>query len=408
MYRARSRAARTTLNKPSSSAPPGRLLALTATSLGTFITSISSSITNTALPTIVTSFHITSAQSIWVVNGVQLATTMTLLFFGAASDARGTKRLYLTGMFVFALATLGCALAPNFTVLVLMRVLQGFGGSAVIVTVNSLNRALFPPAELGRSLAVNTTFVAVGTVSGPTIGGLILAFASWPWIFAFIVPFALLALGLGWRYLPHIPPTGAKLDYPSAALAAVAFGTLFFALDGFARPGSGLGDIAFGATGLIAMAISFTASYTSRTRCSRSNSSASRSSASRSSRRPQRMRRRASRTFRCRSTSRTCSARRRGNRAYCFRRGPFASLIVAMQMGRLSDRHPASVLCTLGILVMGAGLAGFALLPGMARDLDDRHVRRHRRGRFRNVPDTEQPRHHDLGTARKGPAAQPA
>jgi DHA2 family multidrug resistance protein-like MFS transporter len=342
-----------------------RLLALTATSLGTFITSVSSSITNTALPTIVTSFHITSAQSIWVVNGVQLATTMTLLFFGAASDARGTKRLYLSGMFVFALATLGCALAPTFDVLVLMRVLQGLGGSAVIVTVNSLNRALFPPAELGRSLAVNTTFVAVGTVSGPTIGGLILAFASWPWIFAFIVPFALLALMLGWRYLPHIPPTGAKLDFPSAGLAAVAFGALFYALDGFARPERGPFDAAFGAAGIIAMAL-FVHRQLRLThpmlavelfRVPIFSVSIVASSA----------------TYAAQSIAyvslpfyfQNVLGKTPWESGLLLSAWPFASLIVAMQMGRLSDRHPASVLCTLGILVMGGGLAGFALLPAM-------------------------------------------
>jgi DHA2 family multidrug resistance protein-like MFS transporter len=326
---------------------------------------VSSSITNTALPTIVTSFHITSAQSIWVVNGVQLATTMTLLFFGAASDARGAKRLYLSGMLLFALATVGCALAPTFEVLVLMRVLQGLGGSAVIVTVNTLNRALFPPEQLGRALAVNTIFVAVGSVSGPTIGGLILVFASWPGIFAFTVPFAIAALALGWRYLPHIPPSGAKLDYPSAGLAAVAFGALFYALDAFARPHPGLGDAAFGAAGVIAMGL-FVHRQLHLTHPML-----------------------AVELFRVPifSVSIVASAATYGAQTIAYvslpfyfqnvlgkspwqsglllSAWPFASLIVAMQMGRLSDRHPAPVLCTLGILVMGAGLAGFALLPAM-------------------------------------------
>ena len=343
-----------------------RLLALTATSLGTLITSLSSSVTNTALPTIVTTLHVTSASSIWVVNAVQLATVTTLLFFGAASDARDMKRLYLGGMFVFALATIGCAFAQTFEMLVFMRVIQGLGGSAVIVTVNSLNRALFPPAELGRSLAVNTTFVAVGTVSGPTIGGLILAFASWPWIFAFIVPFALLALMLGWRYLPHIPPTGAKLDFPSAGLAAVAFGALFYALDGFARPERGPFDAAFGAAGIIAMALFVHRQlHASRIpmlavelfRVPIFSVSVLASSA----------------TYAAQSIAyvslpfffQNVLGKTPWESGLLLSAWPFASLIVAMQMGRLSDRHPAPVLCTLGIVVMGGGLAGFALLPAM-------------------------------------------
>ncbi len=288
---------------------------------------------------------------------------MTLLFFGAASDARGSKRLYLGGMFVFALATLGCALAPNFTVLVLMRVLQGLGGSAVIVTVNTLNRALFPPAQLGRALAVNTTFVAVGTVSGPTLGGLILAFASWHWIFAFIIPFALAALVLGWRFLPHIPQSGAKLDYPSAGLAALAFGSLFYALDAFARPHPGLGDAAAGAIGIIAMGL-FVHRQLRLThpllavelfRVPIFSVSIVASSA----------------TYAAQSIAyvslpfyfQNVLGKTPWESGLLLSAWPFASLIVALQMGRLSDRHPASILCTLGILVMGAGLAGFALLP---------------------------------------------
>jgi MFS transporter, DHA2 family, multidrug resistance protein len=330
---------------------------------------LSSSVTNTALPTIARSLHVTSAQSIWVVNAVQLATTATLLFFGAASDARGTKKVYLGGMLVFTLATIGCALARSFDVLVLMRVLQGLGGSAVIVTVNSLNRAVFSQADLGRSISVNTTFVAVGTAAGPTIGGLILAFASWPWIFGFNVPLAILALVLGWRYLPEIPATGAKLDFHSAALAATGFGGVFYALDAFARPHPGLIDAAFGAAGVIAMTLFI--------------------------RRQLRLAHPmlAVELFRVPifSVAVLASTATYAAQGIAYVTLPFffqnvlgktpwesglllsawaiVSFFVAIRMGPLSDRHSASLLCTIGILVMGAGLAGFALLPALPATL---------------------------------------
>jgi DHA2 family multidrug resistance protein-like MFS transporter len=326
-------------------------------------------VTNTALPTIVHSLHVSSASSIWVVNAVQLATTATLLFFGAASDARGTKNVYLAGMLVFTLATLGCALAPTFDILVLMRVLQGLGGSAVIVTVNSLNRALFSKADLGRSIAVNTTFVAVGTAVGPTIGGLILAFASWPWIFAFNVPLGIIALVLGWRFLPKIPATGAKLDFGSAALAAAGFSGLFYALDAFARPHPGFADAAFGVAGGLAMF------FFIRRQLNLTHPML------------------AVELFRVPifSVSILASTATYAAQSIAYVTLPFffqnvlgktpwesglllsawaiMSFFVAVRMGPLSDRHPASVLCTIGILVMGAGLAGFALLPAMPATL---------------------------------------
>jgi DHA2 family multidrug resistance protein-like MFS transporter len=326
---------------------------------------LSSSITNTALPTIAHSLHVTSAESIWVVNGVQLATTATLLFFGATSDARGAKKIYLGGMFVFVLATLACALAPTFELLVIARVIQGLGGSAVIVTVNTLNRALFAQHELGRAMSVNTIFVAAGTAFGPTIGGVILAFAPWPWIFAVNVPLGLIALVLGWRFLPEVPATGAKLDFYSAALAATGFGSIFYALDGFARPNPGAGVAAFAVAGIIAMTLFIR----------------------RQLRLTQPML--AVELFRVPifsisvlASSATYAAQ---GIAYVtlpfffqnvlgktpFQSGlllsawPIVSLFVAIRMGPLSDRHSASLLCTIGIVIMGAGLACFALLPAL-------------------------------------------
>jgi DHA2 family multidrug resistance protein-like MFS transporter len=336
-----------------------------ATSLGTFLTVLSSSITNTALPTIAHSLHVTSAASIWVVNGVQLATTATLLFFGSAADARGAKKIYLGGMFVFTLATIGCGLAQSFDALVIMRVIQGLGGSAVIVTVNTLNRALFSQAELGRAMSVNTIFVAAGTAFGPTIGGTILAFAPWPWIFALNVPLGIIALTLGWRYLPEVPATGAKLDFHSAALAALGFGATFYALDGFARPNPGAGIAAFAVAGVIAMALFIR----------------------RQLRLPQPML--AVELFRVpifsvsvMASSATYAAQ---GIAYVtlpfffqnvlgktpFASGlllsawPIASLFVAIRMGPLSDRYSSSLLCTIGIVIFGAGLACYAFLPAM-------------------------------------------
>jgi DHA2 family multidrug resistance protein-like MFS transporter len=336
-----------------------------ATSLGTFITVLSSSIANTALPTIVRSLHVTSAESIWVVNGVQLATTATLLFFGAAGDARGAKQLYLGGLIVFTLATVGCALASTFEMLVIMRVIQGLGGSALIVTTNTLNRALFSPAQLGRAVSVNTIFVAAGTAGGPTIGGLILAFAPWPWIFAVNIPLGIIALILGWRYLPNVAATGAKLDFHSAALAAIGFGATFYALDGFSRAHPGVGIIAWAAAGIIAMALFirrqlhlthpmlavelfrvpiFSVSVLSSTA-----------------------------TYTAQGLAyvtlpfffQNVLGKTPLESGLLLSAWPIVALFVAIRMGPLSDRHSASLLCTIGILVMGAGLACFALLPAM-------------------------------------------
>jgi DHA2 family multidrug resistance protein-like MFS transporter len=341
------------------------LWALVATSIATFITTLSNSIANTALPTIVRSFHITSSESVWVVNGLQLATTSTLLFFASVGDARGAKRIFLIGLSIFTAATIGAALAPTFGVLVTMRVIQGLGGSLILVTINALNRALFSKEQLGRSVAMNAIFVAVGTAAGPTIGGIILSFAPWPWIFALNVPLGLISLALGIAYLPHIPATEQPLDYRSGLLAALGFGGIIYALDTFARHSGGLEATIAGIVGTVAMIVFvyrqlhlpapmlavelfrvpiFTMSVVA-----------------------------SSATYTAQGLAyvslpfffQNVLGKTPLESGLLLSAWPLTALIVAIRIGPLSDRYPAPLLCTIGIVVMGLGLLGFALLPAM-------------------------------------------
>jgi DHA2 family multidrug resistance protein-like MFS transporter len=339
------------------------------TSIATMIVTLSSTIANTALPTIVRSFHITSAQSIWVVNGVQLAMTSTLLFFAAAGDARGAKRLYLAGLGVFTLATIGAAFAPSFGFLVAMRIVQGLGGSALLVTTNALNRALFPKEELGRSVAVNSIFVAVGTAGGPTIGGIILSFLPWPWIFALNVPLGIFAFVMGWKFLPNVPGSGQPLDFRSAALAAAAFGGIFFSLDAVARRMGPL-EIGVAATiGIVAMAVfirrqlhlvhPMLAVELFRVPIFRVSIVAS------------------SMVYCAQGIAyvslpfffQNVLGKTPLQSGLLLSAWPFAALLIALRMGRLSDRYPAPLLCMLGVVVMGTGLLAYALLPAIPATL---------------------------------------
>jgi DHA2 family multidrug resistance protein-like MFS transporter len=340
-----------------------RLFALTSTSLGTFVTTLSGQIVNTALPTIAHDFGITAAQSVWAVNGLQLATTATLLTFASIGDARGAKRLYLSGLVVFTLATIGCALAPSFPLLVIMRVLQGLGGSALIVTTNALNRALFPSAMLGRSVAVNSIFVAVGTAAGPTLGGLVLAFGPWPWIFWINVPLALVAFALGVRYLPDLPGNGSRIDYRSALQAAIGFGAIIYALDGIARHDPPFETAIVATAGIVAMALFIRRQFrldvpmlaVELFRVPIFGVAVAASSA----------------TYVAQGLAyvslpfffQSVLGRTPLQSGLLLSAWPVMALLVALRIGRLSDRYSASLLCTVGILVMGLGLAGFALLP---------------------------------------------
>jgi DHA2 family multidrug resistance protein-like MFS transporter len=162
-----------------------------------------------------------------------------LLPFAFLGDIVGYKRVYMAGLVVFTLASLGCALAPTLPLLVVARVVQGFGGAGVMSVNTALIRFIFPRAELGRGLGFNAFVVASFSALGPSIAAAILAVASWHWLFAVNVPLGVIALWLAGRVLPVTPRAGYRFDVLSALLNAVTFGLIITFVDGLGRsPGA--------------------------------------------------------------------------------------------------------------------------------------------------------------------------
>ena len=193
------------------------------------------SIANIALPTIARDMDVTPAASIWVVNAYQLAVTVTLLPFASMGDIYGHRRIYVWGLAVYTAASLLCALAPSLPVLVIGRVLQGFGGAGIMSVNGALVRFIYPRAALGRGIGVNALVVAGSSAAGPSVAAAIMSVLSWPWLFALQVPAGVLALWLAHRFLPQTPRAGHPFDPLSAVLNAVTFGLFITALDGIGR-----------------------------------------------------------------------------------------------------------------------------------------------------------------------------
>ena len=194
---------------------------------------------NVALPTLSEEFHVTPSNIIWVVNAYQLIVTMMLLGFAAIGDVFGYKRVFLCGVSIFVTASALCALSTSFEMMVVARVLQGIGGACTMSINTALLRIIFPPGRLGRVMAANAVIVAVTAASGPALGGAILAVGHWSWIFLMNIPLGLAALFIGWKLLPHNPPskTVRKLDGQSVVLNAVFFGLLIYTIEQIAHDG---------------------------------------------------------------------------------------------------------------------------------------------------------------------------
>ncbi|HTI84814.1 MAG TPA: MFS transporter [Acetobacteraceae bacterium] len=215
--------------------PPDRRRAMLAVSLAVAMSVLVTSLANIALPTIAHDMHATPAASIWVVNAYQLAVTVTLLPFSSMGDIYGHRRVYISGLAVYTVASLICAIAPSLPVLVLGRVLQGFGGAGIMSVNGALVRFIYPRDSLGRGIGLNALVVAGSSAAGPSVAAAIMSVASWQWLFALQVPGGALALLLSYHFLPRTPRTRHPFDPLSAVLNAITLGLFILSLDGIGR-----------------------------------------------------------------------------------------------------------------------------------------------------------------------------
>jgi len=210
---------------------PQRNWAIATVALGITMSVLDSAIANVALPTIARDLHTDAAFSIWVVNGYQLAITISLLPLSSLGDIIGYRRIYIAGLALFTAASLACALSQTLTALALARVLQGFGAAGIMSVNTALIRFVYPQSQLGRGIGINTVMVAISAAAGPTIAGGILSVASWPWLFAVNVPIGIVAVAIAARALPKTPLGKHGFDFAGALLSAGTFGFLIGGID---------------------------------------------------------------------------------------------------------------------------------------------------------------------------------
>ena len=210
---------------------PARLRAMLVIILGLTLSVLDISIVNLALPGIARELQADASSAIWIVNAYQLAALVLLLPLAALGDRLGYRRVYLVGMAVFTMASVGAMLATSLNGLILARALQG-AGSAGIMSVNAaMVRLIYPRALLGRGVALNSLVVAGATMAGPSVAAAILSVASWPWLFALNLPLGIFTLWLGRRALPFNPAKAGGSGQPIALLDValnIAMFTLIF------------------------------------------------------------------------------------------------------------------------------------------------------------------------------------
>lgn len=206
-------------------------LVLATTVLASSLAFVDGSVVNVALPAISSALSAGTDALQWTVNAYLLPVSAMLLLGGAAGDRFGRRRLLLWGTILFAVASLGCALASRVALLLGWRLLQGVGGAMLMPNSLAILGQTFTDEERGRAVGIWAAASAIAGALGPVLGGWLVDLGSWRAIFLINLPIAVVAVVLALRYVPEDRPSReVPLDMWGAALATAGLGALTLAL----------------------------------------------------------------------------------------------------------------------------------------------------------------------------------
>src|SRR5579875_2632190 len=204
-------------------------LAMSVIMAGVLMTAVDTTIVVLALPEIEHGLRVSLSAVIWVVIGFLLVITLLATQVGRLGDMFGRVRMYEAGFAIFILGSLACALAWDEASIIGFRILQGVGGAFIMANSGAVIADLFPPERRGRAYGYNGIGWSVGAVLGIVVGGLIVTYVSWRWVFWINVPVGAVALPLAMRVLRDRGERARRrLDLPGmACLGLGLFGVLW-------------------------------------------------------------------------------------------------------------------------------------------------------------------------------------
>jgi EmrB/QacA subfamily drug resistance transporter len=204
---------------------------LAAAIVGSSMAFIDGTVVNVALPAIQADLKATAFQAQWVVESYALLLAALLLVGGALGDHFGRRRIFAIGVGVFALSSVGCALAGTVHQLIAARAVQGVGGALLVPGSLALISASFPEKERGKAIGTWSGFSGITAAVGPVLGGFLVDHFSWTWAFLINIPMALLVLWIVWRHVPESRGASARggLDLWGALLATAGLGGIVYA-----------------------------------------------------------------------------------------------------------------------------------------------------------------------------------
>jgi EmrB/QacA subfamily drug resistance transporter len=181
-------------------------LVLLVLTTGFFMIMLDTTIVNVAIPSMSTGLNTTLDQILWVINAYILVYAVLLITAGRLGDLYGQRNLFAIGLFIFTVASALCGLSQNPTELIAARVLQGVGGALLTPQTLAILTSIFPPERRGAAFGVWGGVAGLATLAGPTLGGAIITYIDWRWIFYVNVPIGILALIATFLIIPDLRP----------------------------------------------------------------------------------------------------------------------------------------------------------------------------------------------------------
>ena len=207
-------------------------LVLLVLTTGFFMIMLDTTIVNVAIPAMSTGLNTTLDQILWVLNAYILVYAVLLITAGRLGDLYGQRNLFAIGLLVFTVASALCGLAQNPVELIGARVLQGVGGALLTPQTLAILTSIFPPERRGAAFGIWGGVAGLATLAGPTVGGAIITYIDWRWIFYINVPIGIAALVATFLVIPDLRP-GRRHGWDivgmvvaTAGLFAIVFGLI--------------------------------------------------------------------------------------------------------------------------------------------------------------------------------------
>jgi EmrB/QacA subfamily drug resistance transporter len=188
---------------------------------------IDSTVVNVALPAIQASFHATVVDVQWVVESYGLFLGALILVGGSLGDLFGRRRMFVVGVAIFAVASVGCGVASNIHQLIIARSIQGVGAALLVPGSLAIVSSSFDEKSRGQAIGTWSGFTAITTAVGPVLGGWLVQHASWRWAFFINLPLATAVIAISvWRIPESRSATAARVDWLGALVATLGLGGL--------------------------------------------------------------------------------------------------------------------------------------------------------------------------------------